>query len=158
MPAHRRRLPHIYEPGRPHFVTFRLHGSLPENRALPTLTSGAAFVVMDRLLDTARTGPLYLSQPNIAQMLVDTIRYDEAVLKHYDLHAFVVMSNHVHLLITPLIDPAKVMRCLKSFTAKRANKILNRTGSQFWQDESFDVWCVIRTSSQELLATSTKTP
>jgi hypothetical protein len=51
---HRRRLPHFHAIGRPLFLTWRLHGSLPPNRSLPPAsTSGRAFVATDRLLDQA---------------------------------------------------------------------------------------------------------
>jgi len=56
---------------------------------------------MDRLLDEARSGMVHLSQPAIADMVVEAIRYNADTLRHYDLHAFVVMPNHVHLLLTP---------------------------------------------------------
>jgi REP element-mobilizing transposase RayT len=69
-------------------------------------------------------------------MLVDAIRYREG--REYDLHAFVVMPNHVHLLVTPLVAVSKVMQSLKRFTAREGNRILGLTGQPFWQDESFD--------------------
>ena len=102
-----------------------------------SLESGKAFVAMDRLLDSARTGPVLLARHAVAEAVVDAIHFDES-RGTYELHAFVIMSNHVHLLITPFVDPAKVMRCLKSYSAKRANEILGRTGLPFWQEESFD--------------------
>ena len=71
-------------------------------------------------------------------MVTDAIRLRDLDLKHYELHAFVVMSNHVHLLITPMIDLTKVMHSLKRYTAFEANRILGRTGQPFWQDESYD--------------------
>ncbi len=133
---YRRKLPHLHVVGVPFFVTWRLYGSLPKERAFSAeLTSGQAFVAMDRLLDNARTGPLYLKRPEIAEMVVGAILH--GVEKMYDLHAWVVMSNHVHLLITPRVEPAKIMKSLKRFTAREANKILGMRGS-FWQDESYD--------------------
>ncbi len=51
---------------------------------------------MDRLLDEARSGPLYLRQPAIADMIVEAIQYNAANGEHYVLHAFVVMPNHFH--------------------------------------------------------------
>jgi REP element-mobilizing transposase RayT len=62
-------------------------------------------------------------------------------LRHYRLHAFVVMSNHVHVLITPEISVPRLMNSLKTRTARTANEILGRTGKPFWQNESFDRWC-----------------
>jgi REP element-mobilizing transposase RayT len=76
--------------------------------------------------------------PEIANMIAEAIRYRDWRLRHYDLHAFVVMPNHVHLLMTPLISVSKVMHSLKRFTAMEANKILGLTGQPFWQDESYD--------------------
>ena len=136
---HTRRLPHYHSLGQPIFVTWRLHGSLPANRSFPSATtSGQAFVAMDSLLDNARTGPLYLRQPDIANMVVEAIHYHERDVRHYQLHSYVVMPNHVHLLMTPLADVSKLMQSLKRFTAKEANRILGLTGNSFWQDESYD--------------------
>ena len=57
----------------------------------------------------------------------------------YDLHGWVVMPNHVHVLITPAARHrlADIMHCWKSYTSKRANRILGRSGA-FWQDDYFD--------------------
>ncbi|MBM3744840.1 MAG: hypothetical protein FJW34_03465 [Acidobacteria bacterium] len=93
---------------------------------------------MDRLLDEARTGPRYLDRAEIAQLVVDAIQYGESELHHYVLHAFVVMANHVHLLVTPHVPVPNLLRSLKGITAKRANQALGRTGKPFWQDESYD--------------------
>ncbi|MGA2738688.1 MAG: transposase [Bryobacteraceae bacterium] len=134
-----RRLPHLYAIGQPLFVTFRLYGSLPANRAFPpsNLTSGQAFVAMDRLLDQARSGPMFLRQPEIAQLVMASIDYGVEI-GHYQLHSFVIMSNHVHLLITPNVNASQLLCSLKGTTARRANLLLGRTGQQFWQDESYD--------------------
>ena len=95
---------------------------------------------MDRLLDHARTGPLYLSRPEIAGIVVDSIHYGQDVLHHYTVHAFVVMANHVHLLITPNVPVPKLLQSLKGTTARRANQMLRLTGKAFWQEESYDRW------------------
>jgi putative transposase len=140
MPFYRRHLPHIDEPGHPVFLTWCLHGSLPPNRPFPVsnVSSGKAFATMDRLLDETRTGPLYLRQPALAQMVVEAIHFNASTLGHYELHAFVVMPNHVHLLATPAVELQKLTRSLKGITSKRANAILGLTGSPFWQEESYD--------------------
>jgi REP element-mobilizing transposase RayT len=83
------------------------------------------------LLDDARSGPLYLRQPAIADMVVEAIQYNAAKLEHYVLHAFVVMPNDVHLLATPVLALEKLTKSLKGITGKRANTILARTGSCF---------------------------
>jgi REP element-mobilizing transposase RayT len=132
-----RRLPHYHSVGQPIFVTWRLHGSLPANRSFPAATtSGQAFLAMDRILDSTCTGPLFLRIPEIASMVVGAIRFRE--MRHYKLQSYVVMPNHVHLLMTPLVEVSKVMQSLKRFTAREGNKMLGLTGQPFWQDESYD--------------------
>ena len=71
-------------------------------------------------------------------MVVETIYYHAQTLGHYKLHNFVVMANHVHLLITPHVPVSKLMQSLKRFTAREGNRILGVTGQPFWQDESYD--------------------
>ena len=137
----RRRLPHIYPPGAPLFVTWHLHGSLPHSLRPPPgpLTSGEAFVWLDRQMDSARTGPLYLGQPEIARIVVGSI-HKGVELGHYELGAYVVMANHVHLLIRPSIAPDRLLGSLKGASAREANRLLGRTGEPFWQKESYDHW------------------
>jgi REP element-mobilizing transposase RayT len=140
MAFYRRRLPHVDEPGQPVFLTWRLHGSLPPNRAFPAagLTSGQAFEALDRLLDEASYRPRYLALPEIATLVVEALDYNASVLRHYELHAFVVMPNHLHLLATPAVTLPALTRSLKGITAKRANALLAVTGKPFWQEESYD--------------------
>jgi REP element-mobilizing transposase RayT len=139
MTFHTRRLPHYHDVGRAIFLTWRLHNSLPAGRRFPSgTTSGQAFLAMDRILDNARTGPLHLRQPEIAAMVVEAIQFQERTLRHYELHTYVVMANHVHLLITPRIEVSKLMQSLKRFTAREGNRMLRSTGKPFWQEESYD--------------------
>jgi REP element-mobilizing transposase RayT len=49
------------------------------------------------------------------------------------------MSNHVHLLVRPLVEPAVFLKIIKAFTARRVNQALGR-GGPLWQHESFDHW------------------
>jgi putative transposase len=140
MGFYRRHLPHIDEPGHAVFLTWRLHGSLPPNRAFPdsAANSGRAFAAMDRLLDEVRSGPFYFRQPALAEMVVDSIYFNASKLGHFELHAFAVMPNHVHLLVTPAVALPRLTRSLKGITSKRANAILGLTGAPFWQEESYD--------------------
>ena len=59
--------------------------------------------------------------------------------KAYHLGDFVLMPNHVHLLIVP--SPGQkleqIMKSLKGPTARRCNQILGRTG-MFWHADSYD--------------------
>jgi len=60
------------------------------------------------------------------------------------LHAAVVMPDHVHLLLTPLLDPdgmtfslSEITGAIKGASSHSINRMLARRGS-VWQDESFD--------------------
>jgi REP element-mobilizing transposase RayT len=46
---------------------------------------------------------------------------------HYELHSYVVMPNHVHLLVTPRVIRGRWLGPLKGFTAHEANRILGRS-------------------------------
>ncbi len=94
---------------------------------------------MDRYLDTTRQGPMYLAQEFIAAIVVASLRRG-AEMNHYDLGAYVVMSNHVHVLLLPKIPPSRLLQSLKGATAREANRVLGRTGETFWQAESYDHW------------------
>lgn len=134
-----RRLLHIYPEGHWLFITFHLHGSLPRNRYPPpsTLNAGQAFVWLDRYLDNATTGPLYLRRPEIAELVIESLFKGEH-LGHYTLGPFVIMANHVHVLLLPIVHTTHLLRSLKGATAREANRLLNRTGEPFWQTESYD--------------------
>jgi len=140
MRHYERRLPHWDVVEQPLFVTFRLHGSLPANRVFPPaglVSAGKAFVAVDRLLDASVSGPLSLGRPEIAAMMVDALRHGEQELHRYELHSFVVMPNHVHILATPHVPATKWLGPLKGFTAHQANLLLGTHGA-FWQEESYD--------------------
>jgi REP element-mobilizing transposase RayT len=123
MPEYRRHLPHLQPDGAALFLTWRLHGSVSAAR-----TGGTA------------TGVRHLSDARIAKVVADTIIAAESERAFYELHAWVIMPNHVHLLITPESDLSKIMRWIKGSTARRANQILGLTGQPFWQDETWDRW------------------
>jgi type I restriction enzyme R subunit len=65
-------------------------------------------------------------------------------LEHFDcdrylLLGYVIMPNHVHLLVTPgpTHPLSKILQSWKRFTAREINKARNTSG-QVWQRESFD--------------------
>jgi type I restriction enzyme R subunit/putative DNA methylase len=90
--------------------------------------------------DRATSGPLWLKDPRIARCVCAEIE-SAAEHGHYVLHEYVVMPNHVHMLVFPKIDMSSAMKYLKGRTAALANRILGREGQRFWQAESFDHWC-----------------
>jgi REP-associated tyrosine transposase len=128
-----RRLPHLHCIGEPVFVTWRLYGSLPLGRVFhdSEVSSGRAFAALDRLLDESCAGPFHLRHTAIAEMVVEVLHYAADVQARHSLYAFVVMPNHVHILVTPRIPLPQLTKALKGYTAKRANEILALTGNSF---------------------------
>ncbi len=114
----------------PVFVTWRLDGSLPPG------CPPAAFSALDRILDAGSTGPLYMRTAEIAGMIADTIEYGDDVLRHYTLHEFAVMPNHVHVLLTPKSDLSTISKSLRTITANRGNALLGNPRGPFWNDDS----------------------
>ncbi len=164
---YRRHLPHWQPAGATLFITFRLAGSLPrtviaalqekreqEERALSHISDAQecqkqtyldarrAFGRWDAALDISDSGPRWLTDPQVAAVVVEALHYRHGQV--YDLLAFCVMPNHVHLVCTPLQDEDgkyhalhRILQSLKRHTARQANKILKRQGA-FWQAESYD--------------------
>lgn len=145
MTYYERNLPHWHPDGKAIFLTWRLHGSLPHSflRSLkdnPHATAGQLFRKADTMLDRAEHGPLWLKNERVATCVTNAIEWGADKLAHYRLHAFVVMANHIHLLIDPLVPVQRITNGLKGVSARDANRILGRVGKRFWQDESFDRW------------------
>src|ERR1700674_1839469 len=81
-------------------------------------------------------GQRWLADPRCARIVADALIYGTRM---YELHSWVVMPTHVHVVMTPQQSFSKIMRWLKWTTANRCNQLLGTTG-KFWQDESFDHW------------------
>jgi REP element-mobilizing transposase RayT len=163
-PFYHRNLPHWHPPGRSVFLTWRLDGSLPESvinqlriirqQLLKRKSVASAgwtsdrrileykklFAKVDAILDKAETGPLWLKNVAIADLIQETLlrRYTHLYL----LWAYVVMANHLHVFLKPKGEGTigSITKHIKGYTAREANRILNRTGQTFWQQESFDHW------------------
>ena len=81
--------------------------------------------------------------PGSRNIVLETCLFGNGKL--FQLHAAVVMPDHVHLLLTPAIDEQgpisipEIMQAIKGTSAHRINKCLGRKG-RVWQDESFDHW------------------
>ena len=164
---YRRNLPHIQPEGATLFITFRLTGSLSveilerlrqekadidlqinkisdmnERAKQFELKSRHWFDKWDESLDTSNTGENHLSNPQIADMVAESLHYRNN--RVYDLIAFCIMPNHAHLVCAPLEEAngeyfslSKIMHSLKRHTARQANLILERNGA-FWQHENYD--------------------
>ncbi|OGL41150.1 MAG: hypothetical protein A2042_09230 [Candidatus Schekmanbacteria bacterium GWA2_38_11] len=73
--------------------------------------------------------------PSHKECILNAIHFLDG--KKYNLLAAVVLDDHVHMVINPVDGLTNIMHSIKSFTAHEINKILNRTG-KVWQDENYD--------------------
>ncbi len=89
-----------------------------------------------RLLDQGH-GSCALRDPACAAMVRDSLLHFEG--DRYQMHGFVIMPNHVHLLVSFPDRQTLLEQCesWKRFTSTRLNRLLNRTG-RFWQKDAFD--------------------
>ena len=82
--------------------------------------------------------PMWLSDPKAAAVMVGSFLW--GVPDRYELYSFVVLGNHVHMLLTPNVDLSTITQGIKGWTARQINRMLGRKGTQFWQNESYDHW------------------
>jgi REP element-mobilizing transposase RayT len=80
--------------------------------------------------------------PEARDAILHHCLYDNG--KRYDLHAAVVMPDHLHLLLLPLRDEKgwpyslpTILKLIKGTSARSVNKLL-RSGGPVWQEESLD--------------------
>ncbi len=143
-------LPHFDEPGRIQSITFRLHDSLPARIVTQWRVELGMHEHSDpkhpiclelrrriALYQDRGVGACYLSRPDIALMVEDALLHFNG--QRYRLLAWCIMPNHVHVLIETLPDwqLSGIIHSWKSFTAKEANRLLNRKGV-FWFHDYFD--------------------
>jgi putative DNA methylase len=127
-------------------ITFRLADSLPRHvvdgwkreldRAAGTHADSVLRKRIEAYLDQGY-GLCALRNVSIAQVVQDALLHFDG--ERYRLSAWVIMPNHVHLMMTPCISwsLSRIMKDMKSFTSREANKLLGRRG-QFWMDDYFD--------------------
>ena len=154
---HRAHLPHWHQDGKLQFITFRLADSLPKEK-IDELEQGKANFLklhpkpwdketerlyykrfgskIDKWLD-AGMGSCLLKFPNIREIVCNALEFFDG--KRYLLHSYVVMPNHVHVLVEMLGEnkTSDVLHSWKRHTANQINKLIGESGS-FWQHESYD--------------------
>ncbi len=157
-------LPHWFQKGGTYGVTFRLHDSIPQSvllhyqsakkdliakrlKALEINDLALINICDDRLrelyqehIETALDkgfGENWMKKAEIAAIVADAIQHFAG--ERYELGAWCVMPNHVHMIVRPLGDHAlpDILHSIKRHTALMANKALGREGA-FWQKESYD--------------------
>ncbi|MGI8957808.1 MAG: class I tRNA ligase family protein, partial [Chthoniobacterales bacterium] len=153
----RRNLPHWEQSGATYFVTFRLADSLPATKLSELEEERKNWLKfhpqpwsdeekrdyyerfsnkLESWLD-AGEGACVLTQPEAAQIVANALQHFAG--ERYELGSWVVMPNHVHVLVTPKGAHAlgDILHSWKSFTSNRINTLLDRSGP-LWQRESYD--------------------
>ncbi len=154
-----RHLPHWRQDGATYFVTYRLEDSLPqakltelrhlraewERRHPPPRTDEQLQELARETMQRAEQwldqgmGRCVLREKLPADLMEEAMhRFDG---ERYELDCYVVMPNHVHLVLRP-DAPAdfpleKILQSWKAYTSRRINAHVGSTGT-LWQQESFD--------------------
>jgi putative transposase len=162
-------LPHWYQPGVSYFVTFRTEDSMPVEVSRRWYAQRADWLQrhgismtnrnwrggLDRLNVALRRefhetfsrqylealgkghGACVLRQKELSQIVAKSLLHFDG--DRYHMGDFVVMPNHVHLMVCLLGRTDIEAQCTswKRFTAKQINQELQDKG-RFWQEESFD--------------------
>jgi hypothetical protein len=130
-------LPHIDLVGYYQFVTFRTFDSVDEFIRKwdfsPAISNKEKQLKIDEYLDTSINGA-YLQDKVLEWLFEFLLQQDK---KLYDLVAFAIMNNHVHILFKPLQSLSKVMQMIKGVSAKKINELLGKNG-RFWADDYYD--------------------
>lgn len=129
-------LPHFDSPETIQFVTFRLADSLPRQVVEALRMKAEAVHLLDRELD-AGLGACWLRSPAIATLVEQALLHFDG--DRYRLLAWCLMPNHVHVVIEIAAGTAlgDVVGSWKSYTARRANRMIGRSGP-FWHVDYFD--------------------
>ena len=151
------KLPHWNQQYCVQFVTFRLADSLPQEKLREYKEQKEAWetnhprpwdeetkkeydetftAVIDKWID-AGYGECILAERNVRDIVSTAIMHFDG--ERYDIHAYVIMPNHVHVLLTPrqgsLVQ--EIVGNWKRFTAREINKRLGRSGT-IWERNHFD--------------------
>lgn len=164
-----RGLPHWAQDGRVVFITWRMNDSLPvevlntwraqrtswlaqrnidpqipgwkkQLHALPPAEVAEFHETFTeswhQLLDQGH-GSCALREPKCAAIVRDSLLHFDG--DRYQMHSFVIMPNHLHLLVTFSDREAMLAQCesWKRFTGTQLNRLLGTTG-RFWQQDAFD--------------------
>jgi len=166
--SYRRRLPHWQQGDVISFVTFRLADSIPA-KALSDWDAERRIWLLHRLpsaegelqnhlsqlaeedrreylrrfgkrfhdLPDAGHGSCLLRGPQYAKMVEGAMRHFEG--ECYGLGDYVIMPNHVHVLLLPSEAHAvsSIVGSWKKFSARQINQVMGNKGA-IWQSESFD--------------------
>ncbi len=157
---HGAHLPHWTREGGVYAATFRLADSLPQpvlvswkterdnivrnaeqqKRPLSVAEENRLQQLYSQKVESyldAGHGECGLRRDGVAKMMAEVLQYFDG--KRYDLLAWCIMPNHVHVVLHPLkgFGLPEILHSWKSYSATKANQLLEREGA-FWQAEYYD--------------------
>lgn len=154
----RKRLPHWRAQHAIYFITYNLYDAVPAHIKASFVEQAAAqfanirkmrgdVTIAERnaidewlkakigeTLDSGY-GECFMSSPDVAAIVSTSLEYFDQ--ERYELLSWSVMPNHVHVVMFPFEPVDRILHSWKSFTSKRANAVLERSG-MFWQDDYYD--------------------
>ena len=148
------KLPHWFQENKTVFATFRLADSLPKERieelrddikrmreemGAENSLDARLWQMMEKVESWLNKGygSCCLSDCSIRKVVSDALHHYDGKL--YTLHSFIIMPNHVHVLLSPLGNQPVLnsLGKVKSYTAKIINGMTGQTG-RVWQHGIFD--------------------
>jgi adenine-specific DNA-methyltransferase len=155
------KLPHWTQENSWYFITFRLADSIPKQKVEQLKKERELWFEKHRKKDrteyskeelkeyyylfservenwlNAGHGKCVLKNKLNAEIVANAIKYFDG--KRYELDEWVVMPNHVHVLVKPFenYSISDITHSWKSFSANEINKNINSSG-QLWMHESYD--------------------
>ena len=153
----RRNLPHWEQKDTTYFITFRLADAVPQDvlrqwkeevetwrKFHPEPWDAATKYEYQKRFQQERErwldrghGECLLKKPDVSAIVVDSLRHFD--FQRYVIDAFVIMPNHVHVLVQPAKGQSlsDILHSWKSFSGKAINRLLGRT-EPVWQEENYD--------------------
>lgn len=152
-----RNLPHWHKDKCIQFVTFHLADSLPVSVRNELLEFQRVFLKLHpqpwtyevqahynkRFTSTindyidAGYGKCWLRRHDCASIMAECLKHFDGI--RYHLHSFVIMPNHVHVLVelTGQHSLSDICKSWKNFSALQINRLMGASG-QLWHHESWD--------------------
>jgi putative transposase len=144
-------LPHRDSPGLTQFITFHLADAFPTG----LLGEWSALLKIENDRERRRALEAYIDHGHGEAWLrrADVAEICEHALLHfhgqeYELKAWCLMPNHVHLLVRITMVPMSgIVQSWKGFSAYRSNQLLQRREEPFWAEDYWDTY--MRDDEQE---------
>ncbi len=147
-------LPHWFQPEAVQFITFRLADSLPQTKLQELAlmrealgrreTKDGELTAEEERLEEIVEGWLkigyggcVLSNAQCRQFVEEALFFNDK--QTYHLHAFVIMPNHVHILLSPIGENSvvSIVSKLKRYSSRMIKQCVVTDGN-VWQREMFD--------------------